>query len=120
MKDLAQVFIQNDGNRKVVGTVGDLQFDVLEYRLLNEYGAACRFRPLNFYKACWVIYDKEEDISELMRIRSHNVFLDKHNKLVYLAESKYSIASAQEKNPKAKFLFSVEHNTQTHELEDEE
>jgi peptide chain release factor 3 len=117
---LAQVFIQNNGSRKVVGTVGDLQFDVLEYRLLNEYGAQCKFRPLNFYKACWVVYDKEEDISELMRIRSHNLFLDKHNKLVFLAESQYSIASAQEKNPKAKFLFSVEHNTQTHELEDEE
>ncbi|MBK7631046.1 MAG: peptide chain release factor 3 [Ignavibacteriales bacterium] len=117
---LAQVFIQNNGSRKVVGTVGDLQFDVLEYRLLNEYGAACRFRPLNFYKACWVIYDKEEDINELTRIRSHNLFLDKHNKLVYLAESSYSVISAREKNPKAKFLFSVEHNTQTHELEDEE
>jgi peptide chain release factor 3 len=117
---LAQVFIQNNGSRKVVGTVGDLQFDVLEYRLLNEYGAACRFRPLNFYKACWVIYDKEEDISELTRIRSHNLFLDKHNKLVYLAESSYSVISAQEKNPKAKFLFSVEHNTQTHELEEAE
>ena len=70
------MFIQNNGSRKVVGTVGDLQFDVLEYRLHNEYGAACRFRPLNFYKACWVIYEKEEDISELMRIRSHNLFLD--------------------------------------------
>jgi peptide chain release factor 3 len=66
-----------------------------------------------------VIFDKEEDISELKRIRSHNLFLDKHNKLVFLAESQYSIASAQEKNPKAKFLFSVEHNTQTHELEEE-
>ena len=55
-----------------------------------------------------------------MRIRSHNLFLDKHNKLVYLAESSYSVISAQEKNPKAKFLFSVEHNTQTHELEDGE
>ncbi len=117
---LAQVFIQNNGSRKVVGTVGDLQFDVLEYRLLNEYGAKCRFRPLNFFKACWVVYEKEDDISELLRIRSHNLFLDKHNKLVFLAESSYSITSAQEKNPKAKFLFSVEHNTQTNELEDED
>jgi peptide chain release factor 3 len=114
---LAQVFIQHNGSRKVVGTVGDLQFDVLEYRLLNEYGAACKFRPLNFYKACWVVYEKEEDINELLRIRSHHLFLDKHDKLVFLAESSYSITSAQEKNPKAKFLFSVEHNTQTHELE---
>lgn len=114
---LAQVFIQNYGNRKVVGTVGDLQFDVLEYRLLNEYGAACSFRPLNFYKACWVVYEKEDDISELLRLRSHHLFQDKHGSLVYLAESVYSLNSAMEKNPKAKFLFSIEHNTETNELE---
>ncbi len=114
---LAQVFIQNNGSRKVVGTVGDLQFDVLEYRLLNEYGAACYFRPLNFYKACWVIFDKEEDISELLRIRSHNLFNDKHGNLVFLADSVYALNAAKEKNPNAKFLFSIEHNTETHELE---
>ncbi len=114
---LAQVFIQNYGNRKVVGTVGDLQFDVLEYRLLNEYGAACKFRPLNYYKACWVEYEKNDDINELKRLQSHNLFLDKHNKLVFLSESAYSLNSAKEKNPKAKFLFSIEHNTQTQELE---
>ena len=114
---LAQVFIQNFGSRKVVGTVGDLQFDVLEYRLLNEYGAACNFRPLNFYKACWVVYQNDDDISELLRIRSHHLFQDKHGNLVYLAESVYSLNSAKEKNPKAKFLFSIEHNTETNELE---
>lgn len=114
---LAQVFIQNNGSRKVVGTVGDLQFDVLEYRLLNEYGAACYFRPLNFYKACWVSYEKEDDISELTRLRSHHLFHDKHGNLVFLAESIYSLNSAKEKNSKAKFLFSIEHNTETQELE---
>lgn len=114
---LAQMFIQNNGNRKVVGTVGDLQFDVLEYRLLNEYGASCRFRPLNYYKACWVIYETKDNISELQRLQSHNLFLDKHNNLVFMAESSYSLNSAKEKNPKAKFLFSIEHNSQTQELE---
>ena len=54
---LAQVFIQN--NRKVVGTVGELQFEVIQYRLLNEYGADCYFRHLNYIKACWVKYDRQ-------------------------------------------------------------
>jgi peptide chain release factor 3 len=60
---LAQVFIQN--NRKVVGTVGELQFEVIQYRLLNEYGAKCEFRHLNCYKACWVIFNDDNDIDEL-------------------------------------------------------
>nr|MCU0406833.1 peptide chain release factor 3 [Ignavibacteriaceae bacterium] len=52
---LAQVFIQN--NRKVVGTVGELQFEVIQYRLLNEYGADSYFRYLNYIKACWVKFE---------------------------------------------------------------
>src|SRR5690606_33486030 len=112
---LAQVFIQN--NRKVVGTVGELQFEVIKYRLLNEYGAACEFRFLNYYKACWVIYNDEKDIEELRRIRSHNLFNDKHGNLVFIAESPYQLNSAKENNPKAKFLFNIEHNTETVELD---
>ena len=112
---LAQVFIQN--NRKVVGAVGELQFEVIKYRLLNEYSAACEFRHLNFYKACWVVYDDERDIDELMRIRSHNLFKDKHGNLVFMAESPYQLNAAKENNPKAKFLFNIEHNTETVELD---
>ena len=42
---VAQLFTQQQGNRKIVGTVGQLQFDVLQYRLEHEYGANCRFEP---------------------------------------------------------------------------
>ncbi|HSP86666.1 MAG TPA: peptide chain release factor 3, partial [Ignavibacteriaceae bacterium] len=112
---LAQVFIQN--NRKVVGTVGELQFEVIQYRLLNEYGAASQYRHLNYYKACWVIFEDEKDIDELMRIRSHNLFHDKHGNLVFMAESPYQLNVAKENNPKAKFLFNIEHNTETVELD---
>lgn len=114
---LAQVFIQNNGNRKVVGTVGELQFEVIQYRLQNEYGASCQFRFINMFKACWVIYDKDEDIEELIRLRSNSLYLDKHDNLVFLAESNFTLNQAKEKNPKAKFLFSIEHNTETQEME---
>ena len=112
---LAQVFIQN--NRKVVGTVGELQFEVIQYRLLNEYGATSQYRHLNYYKACWVIFNDEKDIEELMRIRSHNLFYDKHGSLVFMAESPYQLNAAKENNPKAQFLFNIEHNTETLELD---
>ena len=42
---VAQLFIQQPGNRKIVGTVGQLQFEVIAYRLEHEYGANCRFVP---------------------------------------------------------------------------
>ncbi|HPI55382.1 MAG TPA: peptide chain release factor 3, partial [Chitinophagaceae bacterium] len=51
---VAQLFTQHGGNRKIIGCVGDLQFEVIQYRLLQEYGAACSFRTLPYYKACWI------------------------------------------------------------------
>ncbi|MDD8017834.1 MAG: peptide chain release factor 3 [Bacteroidota bacterium] len=114
---LAQMFTQNVGNRKVIGVVGELQFDVLKYRLLHEFGASCEFVPINAHKACWVQFDDKKDVEELFHIRSHHLYYDKNNKLVYLAESEYSLRIAMEKNPKARFLFSIEHNDQTLDLE---
>jgi peptide chain release factor 3 len=51
---VAQLFTQFGGNKKIIGCVGELQFEVIQYRLLQEYGAACEFRSLPFYKACWL------------------------------------------------------------------
>ena len=49
---VAQLFTYEMGSRKVVGTVGVLQFEVIQYRLKNEYGANSRFDSVNLYKAC--------------------------------------------------------------------
>jgi 23S rRNA pseudouridine1911/1915/1917 synthase len=51
---VAQLFTYEMGTRKVVGTVGALQFEVLQYRLLNEYNAKVSFSPINIYRACWI------------------------------------------------------------------
>ena len=48
---VAQLFINQFNNRKVIGTVGQLQFEVIQYRLENEYGAKCRWEPISLYKA---------------------------------------------------------------------
>ena len=45
---VAQLFIQQPGNRKIVGTVGQLQFEVIAYRLQHEYGAKCQFQAKNY------------------------------------------------------------------------
>lgn len=110
---LAQLFTQNLGNKKVIGVVGELQFDVLKYRLLHEYGASVDFQPINSYKAFWVKYDSSEDIQDLIRLRSHNLYYDKNQNLVFIADSNYAYQMSVEKNPKAKFLTAIEHNDQT-------
>lgn len=51
---VAQLFTNQFNGRKIIGTVGQLQFEVIQYRLLHEYGAQCRWEPISLYKACWV------------------------------------------------------------------
>lgn len=114
---LAQLFTQKISNKKVIGVVGELQFDVLKYRLLHEFGASCDFVPITAHKAVWVQYDDPKDAEELFYIRANFLYYDKNSNLVYLAESEYSLRMAQQKNPKVRFLLSVEHNDQTVEME---
>ena len=51
---VAQLFTLDLNGRKVIGTVGALQFEVIQYRLEHEYGAKCSYENLNVHKACWI------------------------------------------------------------------
>ena len=67
---VAQLFTLNLNNRKVIGTVGALQFEVIQYRLLHEYNALCSFENLNVHKACWIEGDEKSDaFKEFKRIK---------------------------------------------------
>lgn len=113
---VAQLFTQNLGNRKIIGTVGELQFDVIQYRLLNEYGASCRFSPMNIYKACWVTHTDQAQFDEFMRIRVDNCARDKHDNVVFLAGSAWLLKTTMEKFPALQFHFVTEHNINSLEL----
>ena len=67
---VAQMFVNQFNGRKIIGTVGQLQFEVIQYRLENEYNAKCRWEPVHLYKACWIDSD---DPAELMRSRNANI-----------------------------------------------
>lgn len=114
---LAQLFIQKDTNKKVIGVVGELQFDVIKYRLLKEFGATCDFTFMEAYKAYWLKFKLREDADELFRLRSNSLYTDKTNNIVFIGESPFSVGRAQEKNPNVEFLSQVEHNDQTIQLD---
>lgn len=104
---VAQLFTQNNGNRKIVGCVGDLQFEVIQHRLLHEYGASVDFVPMAFYKACWISGDKK-DIDEFVKFKQGNIMRDKDDNLVYLAQSEWFLNTEIQNNPKIRFHFSSE------------
>jgi len=105
---VAQLFIKEDNNRKIIGTVGALQFDVIQYRLEHEYGAKCSYEPLRLYKACWVSSSDSKALEAFRRRRSRDLARDKHGQLVYLAESAWSLKMAQENHPEVQFHFTSE------------
>ena len=105
---VAQLFINQFNGRKFIGTVGQLQFEVIQYRLLNEYGAQCRWEPISLYKACWIESD-DADALEAFKKRKHQFMaLDKEGRDVFLADSNYVLQMAQTDFPKIRFHFTSE------------
>lgn len=107
---VAQLFTQFGGNKKIVGCVGDLQFEVIQYRLLHEYGASVEFRTLPFYKACWLTSEDPTKLADFLRFKQQNAGMDKDNKPVYLAQSEWFLNTEISNNPDIKFHFANEIN----------
>jgi len=105
---VAQLFTQHNGNRKIIGCVGDLQFEVIQYRLLQEYGASVQFNSLPFYKACWLTADDKGKMDEFTRFKTANVVTDKDGHTVYLAQSEWFLNTEIANNPAIQFHFSSE------------
>jgi len=105
---VAQLFTQFGGNKKIIGCVGELQFEVIQYRLLQEYGAACEFRTLPFYKACWLTSKSPEKLADFLRYKQQNSAEDKDANPVYLAQSEWFLNTEINNNPDIVFHFSSE------------
>ncbi len=110
---VAQLFIQQPGSRKIIGTVGQLQFEVISYRLEHEYGAKCRFVPRNYYKACWITTDNQEQLESFKRAKANYIAMDKEDNLVFLAETQFLLTMAEQDYPDITFHktseFKLEH-----------
>jgi len=79
------------GNKKIVGTVGELQFDVIQYRLKHEYKASCRFEPMSFHKACWLTADDPQKLADFCKRKSNYIATDKDDNPVFLAQTSWTL-----------------------------
>jgi len=105
---VAQLFTFDFNGRKVIGTVGALQFEVIQYRLLHEYGASCRYEGISLYKACWFTSDNKEQVADFKKRKYQYIAKDKHGNDVFLADSIYILQNAQDNYPDIKFEFKTE------------
>jgi peptide chain release factor 3 len=102
---VAQLFIQNGGTRKIIGTVGELQFEVIQHRLLHEYSASCKFIPMNIHKACWITCESKEKLDEFTRFKQNHIAFDKDGNPVYFADSQWMLDQMIKNNPDIRFHF---------------
>ncbi|MBT8314894.1 MAG: peptide chain release factor 3 [Maribacter sp.] len=107
---VAQLFTLEMNGRKVIGTVGALQFEVIQYRLEHEYGAKCSYENFPVFKACWVDPqdEKNEEYNEFKRVKQKFLAKDKQGQLVFLADSKFSLQMTQQKYPSVVLHFTSE------------
>ena len=105
---VAQLFVNQWNNRKIIGTVGQLQFEVIQYRLENEYNARCRWEPISLYKACWIESDDEAELEAFKRRKYQFMAKDKEGRDVFLADSNYVLQMAQNDFKHIKFHFTSE------------
>ncbi len=105
---VAQLFVNQFNGRKIIGTVGQLQFEVIQYRLLHEYGAQCRWEPINLYKACWIESDDAAQLSDFKKRKFQYMAHDKEGRDVFLAESNYILMMAQQDFKHIRFHFNSE------------
>ncbi|MCM1522414.1 MAG: peptide chain release factor 3 [Muribaculaceae bacterium] len=105
---VAQLFVNQFNGRKIIGTVGQLQFEVIQYRLEHEYGAQCRWEPLSLYKACWIESDDPAALEAFKKRKHQFMALDREGRDVFLADSPYVLQMAQNDFPKIRFHFSSE------------
>lgn len=105
---VAQLFTNAFSNRKIIGTVGALQFEVIQFRLQHEYGASCRYETINLHKACWIRSKDQEQLSDFKKRKYKNIAIDKQGRDVFLAESEYELMMARQNFKNIEFHFTSE------------
>ena len=113
-----QVFKPLLGSTWVVGAVGQLQLEVMQHRLLDEYSVEAAYEGVDFTTTRWVTpnFEKvgkqelDKVMSNFKRKCEENLYLDGHDDLVYLAPNKWNLSKTEERFPELRFEATREHS----------
>lgn len=105
---VAQMFVKRINNRRIIGCVGALQFEVIQHRLEHEYGAKCRYESVALHKALWIASNDEAELERFIDMKQNNIADDKEGRPVFLADSAWALQMAEEQYPKVRFHLKSE------------
>ena len=89
---------KNEYNEVILGAVGQLQFEVFEYRIKNEYNSDIRMEPISFTVARWVKTDDIQKLKDFQNSRCTLVF-DHFDRPILLFANQYTLDTFVERNP---------------------
>jgi peptide chain release factor 3 len=98
-----QLFRPLRNNDLILGAVGPLQFEVVAFRLQDEYGVQCSFEPINVVTARWIDCADPKKLEELKVRAYENLALDHLGALIYLAPTRVNLALTLERWPQVNF-----------------
>ncbi|WP_069471242.1 peptide chain release factor 3 [Candidatus Marithrix sp. Canyon 246] len=104
-----QLFRPLSNNDLILGAVGILQFDVVSWRLKNEYGVECTFENVQVATARWISCEDDKILEEFKRKAFNNLALDGAANLTYIAPTKVNLSVIEERWENVKFLATREH-----------
>ncbi len=104
-----QLFKPLRNNDQILGAVGQLQFDVVAFRLADEYGVQCSFEPIGVHTARWVYAGDDKKLAEFQTKGYDNLAVDHSGALVYLAPSRVNLELTLERWPGIDFRATREH-----------
>ncbi|MCB1623195.1 MAG: peptide chain release factor 3, partial [Pseudomonadales bacterium] len=104
-----QLFRPLRNNDLILGAIGQLQFDVVAFRLQDEYGVQCTFETIGVYTARWVYAEDDRKRAEFQSKAHDHLAIDHSDALVYLAPSRVNLELTLERWPAVKFSATREH-----------
>lgn len=104
-----QVFRPILNNEIILGAVGVLQFDVVAFRLLNEYGVQCKYENTDTIAARWITCNNKNKLEAFKQECARYLALDNADLLTYLAPSRVNLELVVERWPDVEFHDTREH-----------
>jgi len=104
-----QVFSPITSTDLIVGAVGQLQFEVVAYRLKDEYKVEARYEPVNIYTARWITSDDQRKLEDFRKKAAEHLSIDSGGYLTYLAPTRVNLSLMEERWPGIEFRATREH-----------
>ena len=95
-------------NLRVLGVVGQLQLEVLQYRMEHEYSARCTYKPVDYTIAHWIASDDAKALAEFLELNSRKILVDIRKTYIFMSDTDWAFERAKTNNPAIRFYSTSE------------